>query len=113
MKKSFVTIVLLIGFAASSFASNQPVLNNKLTTGKAPELTQTEAQLLDQLNQELEVSLDEVLSTLEETPIEKVLVYNAQGDVILTQEKNIDLDKLPNSASLLMTEGNTQYYIAL
>ena len=112
MKKSFVTIALLIGLSAASFASNQPELNEESKTGKTPELTQTEAQLLDKLNEELEVSLEEVLASLEVNEIEKVVVYNTQGELIVTQEKDIDLDKLPNSASLLMTEGTTQYYIA-
>lgn len=114
MKKSFVTIALLIGLSAVGFASTQPVVtNNPLLNGEKPELTQTETNLLNQLNAELEVTLDEVLASLEDNTIEKVLVYNTEGELILTQEKDINLEALPTNTSLLMTEGTTQYYIAL
>ncbi len=112
MKKSILTIALLIGLSAVGFASTQPVLSNSIDNNTVPQLTKVETQLLEKLNKELEVSLEEILESMEVSQIEKVLVYNAKGELILAQEFEIDLDLLPNNASLLMTEGNTQYYIA-
>ncbi len=106
MKKSIVTFALLVGFVASSFAHVLPIHKEPAA------LSADELALLEKLNAE-ELNLDDFLAETELGDIQRVLVYDAQGNLLLTQETEIDLDALPTGASLLMTDGDTQYYIVL
>jgi hypothetical protein len=112
MKKSLFTLAILIGIFSTSFANNGGHEGDS-AKAKSPEKTLTvdEQALLDQLNAELEISFDDMLQALEEAPVTKVVVYDMAGNILQEQSENISLDKLPKGANLLMTEGQTQYYL--
>ncbi len=113
MKKSFVTLALLIGFTTLGFASTQPVVKS-LPANEISPLTTEEQALLERLTNELDYSLEQVLASIEDTTeIEKVLVYDAKGNLIETQEGEIDFEALPEGASPLMLDGTTYYFIIL
>ncbi len=108
MKKSTILFAFVFALGINAFAAND---NGKEANEPGRELTAEERVLEERLAAELEISLEEVLASAEEDRVERVIVYNAQGEVVQVQDTNIDLDHLPNGADKLMQEGTTQYYI--
>jgi hypothetical protein len=114
MKKSLITLALLIGIFATAFAENgDPKKKDAEATPveKNQTLTADEQVLLTELEAELEISLEQMLEDLTPAPITKVVVYDLSGKVLQEQAGKINLDQLPKGANLLMTEGQTQYYL--
>jgi len=112
MKKSIIFIALIIGLSTLVFANNNNETDKKKTE-ESKELTVEQAQLLTELeaqeaNENLNV--DQILAGLTEQ-VERVLVYDLEGNLLVEQNEEINLEALRQGADLLMKEGTTQFYI--
>ena len=116
MKKSIITIVIvLLTLSTSVFAKGNPEKSKLKAEKKVVALTTEELALETELNEEFEISIDEIVESVLSENIETVKVYNAAGDLVQEQnlETGIDLSNVPAGAELLMTSGTEQYYIIM
>lgn len=113
-------ITLLLSFSTSAFSANDVVAGGETKTQKssreiASALSAEEASLLAELEEELSMTVEEVVASYSLLPT-KVVVHDINGKLIqeLNDSEGVsDLSELPENATLLMTEGETQYYIVL
>ena len=116
MKKLILAIVtVLVTLSASANTNGIPEKSNTKETKQAAVLTVEELALEMELNEEFEISIDEVVESVLAENIETVKVYNVAGELVQEQnlETGIDTDNLPAGAELLMTSGTEQYYIVM
>ena len=108
MKRSILSIALLISLVSSSFATDAPTAEVSGTTLLSAEEIALEAEL----EQELSVDVDVVLTSLSEVQnIEAVKVFDIDGNEVAAFEGTNVLENVPAEAELLMTDGATQYYV--
>ena len=118
MKKLIITIVtVLLTISTSVYAKGNPEKSKLKAEKKVVALSAEELALETELNEEFEISIDEVVESVlaETTNIETVKVYNVAGELVQEQnlETGIDINNLPEGAELLMTSGAEQYYIVM
>ena len=116
MKKLILAIVtVLVTLSSSVYANGIPEKSNAKENKQAATLTLEELALETELNEEFEISIDEVVESVLTENIETVKVYNVAGELLQEQnlETGIDFNNLPEGAELLMTSGAEQYYIVM
>ena len=108
---SLIELMIVIAIIGILAAIAVPAYNSYVVRARVVEALQLVRNLQTQLEEELtiEINIDELLI---ETQINKVVVYDAGGTIIQEQTTNINYDKLPKGANLLMTQGSTKYYLA-
>ncbi len=111
MKRIATTFALIIATTSFLFAGNPTKEKNEVTK-PAIVLSAEEVALELQLTDELSVSVESVLAELQAVDqVSEVKVFDLAGNEVASQKGKIDFTLLPANASLLMTEGNVQYYV--
>lgn len=110
MKRLVITIAFLVGIIGFAQADNHDPKEKKADTLQV--LSPEEIELETVLEAELNVNIDEVIAELNEQPVvEGIKIYDLAGNVICEQSGEIDYQKIPFEADLVMTEKGIQYYV--
>jgi hypothetical protein len=112
MKKVLFAIAfILVIFAKENAQAN----TNNPTTNNATQVTAIEVELEDINTTDLIVSEEEALAQVAETIVNEVRVYDMEGNLIHFQnaqkDGEINFNKIPSGASLVMTDNGVQYFV--
>lgn len=113
MKTSFMfvrSLMMIASFfvaAHTASAAGEKKLAVAERESREVALTAQEAELLQELNLMFDISVEEVVASLE-TPVTAVMVYNHQGQLLMEGTTECTL---PQGAELLMTTDGTAFYL--
>lgn len=127
MKKSiFLSVIFAMILASNLFANGldtlvksdkpkKPTATKEVKKKPETALSKAELDFIEEIDEFYAQKYENPLKVLE-SKIEKVIVVNAEGQIVLESkvaEGKVRISDLPTGAEKLMTRGNTEYYLII